>query len=99
MTRDEYLIRLEEMLMDDEWIRNGSSDFEIIYMIDDLVVYGGYEEGIRGIDHNILIFDNVDISDVIRWGIIVTPETKSYISDSPVERLDAIQYTRMPIVD
>ena len=58
----------------------------------------------RDYSDNRAYFINVDtnireyfrISDVMRWGTIVVPETECYIADEPDEEFDALGYQRMP---
>ncbi|HAQ7104225.1 TPA: hypothetical protein JX898_001367, partial [Enterococcus faecium] len=79
MKREEYKQRLNELLEEDETLTHGSPD-EILYMIDNMVIFGGYELGNRSVDHNILEFDDVSWEEILDWGILAVPETKTYIS-------------------
>lgn len=91
MKREEYKQRLNELLEEDETLTHGSPD-EILYMIDNMVIFGGYELGNRSVDHNILEFDDVSWEEILDWGILAVPETKTYISDTMVpffEELDS----------
>lgn len=81
MKREEYKQRLNELLEEDETLTHGSPD-EILYMIDNMVIFGGYELGNRSVDHNILEFDDVSWEEILDWGILAVPETKTYISDT-----------------
>ncbi|MCH3618215.1 hypothetical protein LDA98_12375 [Enterococcus faecium] len=83
MKREEYKQRLNELLEEDETLTHGSPD-EILYMIDNMVIFGGYELGNRSVDHNILEFDDVSWEEILDWGILAVPETKTYISDTMV---------------
>ncbi|MDO8155728.1 hypothetical protein EXW14_16210, partial [Enterococcus faecium] len=83
MKREEYKQRLNELLEEDETLTHGSTD-EILYMIDNMVIFGGYELGNRSVDHNILEFDDVSWEEILDWGILAVPETKTYISDTMV---------------
>lgn len=83
MKREEYKQRLNELLEEDETLTHGSPD-EILYMIDNMVIFGGYELGNRSVDHNILEFDDVSWEEILDWGILAVPETKIYISDTMV---------------
>ncbi|HAQ7556488.1 hypothetical protein, partial [Enterococcus faecium] len=78
MKREEYKQRLNELLEEDETLTHGSPD-EILYMIDNMVIFGGYELGNRSVDHNILEFDDVSWEEILDWGILAVPETKTYI--------------------
>ena len=68
MKREEYKQRLNELLEEDETLTHGSPD-EILYMIDNMVIFGGYELGNRSVDHNILEFDDVSWEEILDWGI------------------------------
>lgn len=94
-SREMFKQELEEMLQDDELMAYGNDD-EVIYKIDDLTVYGGFEQGIRGVDHNILISDEVDWEDLIEWGTVVVPETKTYISDEQLEEFEDLGFSNLP---
>ncbi|MCA6682753.1 hypothetical protein LF873_08130 [Enterococcus faecium] len=85
MKREEYKQRLNELLEEDETLTHGSPD-EILYMIDNMVIFGGYELGNRSVDHNILEFDDVSWEEILDWGILAVPETKTYISDGSVAK-------------
>lgn len=63
MKREEYKQRLNELLEEDETLTHGSPD-EILYMIDNMVIFGGYELGNRSVDHNILEFDDVSWEEI-----------------------------------
>ncbi|UJV65228.1 hypothetical protein L3K57_15595 (plasmid) [Enterococcus faecium] len=96
MKREEYKQRLNELLEEDETLTHGSPD-EILYMIDNMVIFGGYELGNRSVDHNILEFDDVSWEEILDWGILAVPETKTYISDTMVPFFEEeLDYKRLP---
>ncbi|HAP8291653.1 TPA: hypothetical protein ON693_001160, partial [Enterococcus faecium] len=84
-----------ELLEEDETLTHGSPD-EILYMIDNMVIFGGYELGNRSVDHNILEFDDVSWEEILDWGILAVPETKTYISDTMVPFFEELDYKRLP---
>ena len=94
--RESFKNNLLELLEEDETIRKGTL-YEVIYEIDDIIIYGGFEAGYRGIDHNILKCDGVSWYDIIKWGIVVVPETTSYISNEPIEKYEYIGYKNLPL--
>lgn len=67
--REKFKEELEEMLQDDELMAFGNED-EVIYKIDDLTVYGGFELGVRGVDHHVLMTDEMSWEDLMEWGKI-----------------------------
>ncbi|HAP8534371.1 TPA: hypothetical protein IV131_000143 [Enterococcus faecium] len=91
MKREEYKQRLNELLEEDETLTHGSPD-EILYMIDNMVIFGGYELGNRSVDHNILEFDDVSWEEILDWGILAVPETK----DTMVPFFEELDYKRLP---
>ncbi|HHJ7970164.1 TPA: hypothetical protein ACQNF5_000759, partial [Streptococcus pyogenes] len=54
-------------------------------------------QGIRGYDHNELLLDNVTWEDILNWGTIIVPETKSYISNIHLAELDDLGYQMLPL--
>ena len=91
MKREEYKQRLNELLEEDQTLTHGSPD-EILYMIDNMVIFGGYELGNRSVDHNILQFDDVSWEEIL----LAVPETKTYISDTMVPFFEDLDYKRLP---
>lgn len=72
---------------------------EVIYQIDDLKVYGGYYDGIRGVDYDILIDEDLDIGweEVLKYGTVVVPEENSYISDRKIAQFENMGFNRVPL--
>lgn len=98
MNKEQYKELLIDMLKDMPELLSGY-DEEIIYQIDDLNVYGGFEMGSRGVDHNILLFENEGIGwdEILQFGTVIVPETQTYINDEPVDQFDALNYDRLPL--
>lgn len=99
-TKNEVKRELEALIQDDDVLITGSPE-EIIYRIDDINIYGGYEMGVRGIDHNILLDEdkNIGWEELIEYGTVVVPETKTYISDNSITDFDNLGYTNVPTND
>lgn len=95
--RENYIEQLKEHIAEDDYLAYGKGTEEIIYKIDDINVYGGFYGGVRGYDHNELLLDNVTWKDIITWGTVAVPETKSYISDSIDPQFESIGYIRLPL--
>lgn len=90
-----YLRHIEELIDENEL--SGENPYQIIYKIGDLNVYGQFDEyGTRGVDHNILKFDDVNWEDILQFGTVVVPETRTYISDHSIEEFDNLGYERLP---
>lgn len=94
--RDQFKLELQELLNDDETMAYGEEN-EVIYKIDDITVYGGFDSGIRGVDHNVLISDDVSWEELIEWGTVVVPETQTYISDEIINEFEELGYNNLPV--
>ena len=97
MNKTEYKKALIELLEENEDLKDGNSLNEAIYIIDNIVIYGGFEYGSRGYDHNILLFKGVSWDDIINWGVLVVPETQYYFSDNKITKLSKLGYDNLPI--
>ena len=97
MNRKEYKEALLEMIEEDETMKSNGNDYELIYVIDDIEVAGGFYHGVRSIDHNSLKFENVSWKDILTWGTVLVPETETYASDKPIQRFEEIGYKQIPL--
>ena len=96
MKKEQYKALLIDMLKDTPELLSGYAQ-EIIYHIDGLNVYGAFDCGFRGVDHNILLVNGVEWDDILEYGCVVVPETATYISENPVEMFEALGYERLPL--
>lgn len=96
MNRETYVIKLRELLRDDESLSVGYEGQEI-YQIDNIKVYGGFDMGLRGFDHNILLEPEVSWDDIMEWGTVIVLETQTYVSDSDVPEFEDMGYQRLPL--
>ena len=96
MKRDQLIKNIKELLNDDETLARGSAT-DIIYMIDDIKVFGGFDYGCRTVDHNILLDDGITWEDILNYGTVVVPETMSYISDDSNDAFDRLGYKRLDL--
>ena len=99
MTREEFKDALREQIEEDPSLEHNGNDRELIYVIDDIEVSGGFDYGSRGIDHNTLKYNDVSWENILKWGTILVPETEVYISDKPIKRFDNLGYERLPLND
>ena len=93
-----YIDELKTYLKDGEFSETDDLN-ETIYIIDNLKISGDFDMGIRGLDHNSLIFDNQKWEDILTWGTVVVPETQSYISDKPIQELETHGFHSVPLND
>jgi len=95
---NEYHNRVKDLI--DELELHGTNPYHIIYQIGDLKVYGQFDEfGTRGIDHNILKFNDITWEDILYYGTVVVPETQTYISDEEISDFEKLGYLRLPTND
>lgn len=93
-----YIDELKTYLKDGEFSETDDLN-ETIYIIDNLKISGDFDMGVRGLDHNSLIFDNQKWEDILTWGTVVVPETQSYISDKPIQELETHGFHSVPLND
>lgn len=80
MTKEEYIEHLKELIAEDDGLKYGSMD-QVIYQIDDLFIYGDFDCGSRGVDHNILKSDGIEWEQIFAYGTFVVPESRVYIAE------------------
>lgn len=95
LSRDEYIEYLREVISEDPTMQNGR-DEEIIYQIDDLNIYGGFEMGIRGVDHKNLLFEGTTWENIMNWGTVVIPEERTYVSDRTIDFFENLGFKNLP---
>ena len=93
-----YIDELKTYLKDGEFSETDDLN-ETIYIIDNLKISGDFDMGVRGLDHNSLIFDNQKWEDILTWGTVVVPETQSFISDKPIQELETHGFHSVPLND
>ncbi|GMG66734.1 hypothetical protein [Tetragenococcus halophilus] len=93
MNKEEYKNEIRELIESDDELAYGS-DEQVIYEIDGLKVYGGFYDGIRGVDHNILLDNEVKWKDILQWGTLVVPEFQAYIGDASIPKYEKMGYRR-----
>lgn len=102
MNKEEYKKELLDLISDEELTVTDNIE-QSIYIIDDIKIDGweGYYEpnSPRGLDHKSLIslIDNTSWEEVLNFGTVVVPETKSYISDTNNIELSNLGYSRLSL--
>lgn len=69
---------------------------EAIFMIDDILISGDFCDGIRGVDHNVLLNETFKtLEQISYYGIILVPETETFFSNELSKYITEINgYTR-----
>lgn len=70
---------------------------EAIFMIDDLMISGDFCDGIRGLDHNVLLDETFKtLEQISYYGIVLVPETETFFSNELSKYITEINgYTRI----
>lgn len=93
-TRKEFYNELNNLINEGE-LQITTNLNECIYIIEDLYISGDFCDGIRGVDHNVLLFEGINWDQVIRYGTILVPETKTYINNNSNLLLNELGYTQI----
>lgn len=74
---------------------------EAVFWHDEIgFISGEFDCGLRGMDHNGLVVDRTyNIIDVMKTGVLLVPEQKTYISDDVILEFEDQGYTRLPFND
>lgn len=102
MNKHDYIAYLKNLINDDDDLKFTSYK-ESIYVIDDLWIGGGFYKGRRSVDHFVLLdkfilSSGVNWADILNWGVVIIPESQSYISDDPHPILgEQMHYLRLPL--
>lgn len=88
---------LNELLADGS-ITLTSDPEETIYYHEAIgFVWGEFDCGIRGLDHNGLVSEEITITDLIENGVLVVPENMTYISNEQNQIFEEIGFDRLPL--
>lgn len=60
-------------------------------------VWGEFDCGIRGLDHNGLVSEEITITDLMKNGVLVVPESMTYISNEQLPIFEEISFDRLPL--
>lgn len=60
-------------------------------------IWGEFDCGSRGLDHNILVNKDISITDLMENGILIVPETMVYISNEQNQIFENIGFDRLSL--
>ena len=60
-------------------------------------IWGEFDCGIRGLDHNAIVSEDISITDLMENGILVVPENMIYISNQQNQIFEWIGFDRLPL--
>lgn len=85
-------------LLSDGSITLTSDPEEAIYYHEAIgFVWGEFDCGIRGLDHNGLVSEDITITDLMENGVLVVPENMTYISNETLPIFEDISFERLPL--
>lgn len=85
-------------LLSDGSITLTSDPEEAIYYHEAIgFVWGEFDCGLRGLDHNGLVSEDITITDLMENGVLVVPESMTYISDEKLAIFEDISFDRLPL--
>ncbi|UWG09022.1 MAG: hypothetical protein [Bacteriophage sp.] len=60
-------------------------------------IWGEFDCGIRGLDHNALVSEDITITDLMENGVLVVPEQQTYISNEKLSIFEDISFEHLPL--
>ena len=63
------------------------------------LIFGDFDCGTRGLDHNTLIVDDLTFIDLMDYGVLLVPESNVYISNDIIEMFENEGIERLPLDD
>lgn len=94
--KQQYIAYLIELLNTCE-IELTDNFNEAIFIIDDLMISGDFCDGIRGVDHNVLLNETFKtLEQISYYGIVLVPEIETFFSNELSKYITEINgYTRI----
>lgn len=87
--KNKYLTELKKSLKDEEFQQGSGATNSIFYNEEVGYIFGDFCDGIRGLDHNSLIFDGFTFEDVANFGAVIVPEERTYIATKKYANLES----------
>lgn len=73
---------------------------QAIYYHDEIgLIFGDFDCGLRGLDHNTLITGDLQFTDLMDYGVLLVPESNVYISNENIEMFENEGIERLPLDD
>lgn len=88
---------LNELLSDGSITLTSDPEESIYYHEAIGFVWGEFDCGIRGLDHNGLVSEDISIIDLMENGVLVVPESMVYISNEQMPIFEGIGFGRLPL--
>ncbi|MBC9721458.1 MAG: hypothetical protein H9W82_09005 [Lactobacillus sp.] len=88
---------LNELLSDGSITLTSDPEESIYYHEAIGFIWGEFDCGIRGLDHNGLVSEDISITDLMENGVVVVPENMVYISNEQNPIFENIGFDRLPL--
>lgn len=88
---------LNELLSDGSLTLTSDPEEAIYYHESIGFIWGEFDCGSRGLDHNILVSKDISFTDLMVNGILLVPETMVYISNEQNPIFENIGFERLPL--
>lgn len=88
---------LNELLADGSLTLTSDPEESIYYHEAIGFIWGEFDCGIRGLDHNGLVSEDINITDLMENGVLVVPEQQTYISNEKLSIFEDISFERLPL--
>lgn len=88
---------LNELLADGSITLTSDPEESIYYHEAIGFVWGEFDCGIRGLDHNVLVSEEITITDLMENGVLVVPENMTYISNEQLPIFEEISFDCLPL--
>lgn len=88
---------LNELLSDGSITLTSDPEESIYYHEAIGFIWGEFDCGLRGLDHNGLVSEEITITDLMENGVLVVPENMTYISNEKLSIFEDISFERLPL--
>lgn len=88
---------LNELLSDGSITLTSDPEESIYYHEAIGFIWGEFDCGVRGLDHNGLVSEDITITDLMENGTLVVPENMVYISNEKLSIFEDISFDRLPL--
>lgn len=88
---------LNELLADGSLTLTSDPEEAIYYHEAIGFIWGEFDCGSRGLDHNALVNKDISFTDLMENGVLVVPESRTYISNEQLPIFEDISFERLPL--
>lgn len=94
--KDESIVKHLISMINDGYLNLTANINEAIYYHERIgMIDGEFDFGCRGLDHNCLLSSDISFTDLMINGVLLVPETNTYISDKKINLFKDLE--RIPL--